>query len=358
MSVRTIRVATRIPYDVHVGPGALARLPDLVEPERRSAVLSDENVAPLHAARLGARAAPLLAVPAGERSKSLCELERVLDFLAASALDRRSLLIVLGGGVPGDLGGLAASLYQRGIALLQCPTSLLAQVDASVGGKTAVNLAAGKNLAGTFHQPMVVLADTETLSTLPDEEFRSGLGEVLKSALIGDGELLARLEEDRGALLARDPELLAEIVARCVAVKAAIVARDEEERGERAVLNLGHTFAHAIERCAGFGKVPHGVAVGTGLALALAARERAGVLLDPALPARASALLRALELVPDLAGLRERYAVALDADELARAMRTDKKGRGGRPTFVLPRRIGSIAVEQELEPGLLRELLA
>jgi 3-dehydroquinate synthetase len=143
VSVRTIRVATRVPYDVHVGPGALERLPDVVLAERASAVLSDENVAPLHAARLGARARPLLAVPAGERSKSLGELERVLDFLAAQALDRSSVLIVLGGGVPGDLGGLAASLYQRGIALVQCPTTLLAQVDAAVGGKTAVNLAAG-----------------------------------------------------------------------------------------------------------------------------------------------------------------------------------------------------------------------
>jgi 3-dehydroquinate synthase len=285
-------------------------------------------------------------------------LEHVLDFLVAAGLDRRSTLVVLGGGVLGDLGGLAAALFMRGIACVQCPTTLLAQVDSSVGGKTAVNLPAGKNLAGAFHQPACVLADTEVLATLPDDELCSGLGEVVKSALVGDGELLALLEREAAAILARDAELLGEVVARCVRVKAAIVARDEEERGERRLLNLGHTFAHAIEHAAGFGRIPHGIAVGVGLVLALRASERAGLLAESELPERVGALLSRLGLPADLAALRARSGTRLAPEEILAGMRHDKKGRSARPAFVLVHGLGRLALDQEIDERVLAEFFA
>ena len=359
MTRHCIHVATRQPYEVVAGAGVLSELEPELARAAPAAVVCDATVEKLHAARLGTRARlPRLAVPPGESSKTLEMLEHVLEFLVAAGLDRRSTLIVLGGGVIGDLGGLAAALFMRGIELVQCPTTLLAQVDSSVGGKTAVNLPAGKNLAGAFHQPKIVLADTETLATLPDEELRSGLGEVVKSALIGDGELLALLEREAATLLARDPDLLGEIVARCVRVKAAIVARDEDERGERKLLNLGHTFAHAIEHAAGFGRIPHGIAVGVGLVLALRASERAGLLAEPELVARITALLDALAMPRDLAGLRARYGMRLQRDELLRGMRHDKKGRAGQPALVLLRRIGAAEWDQDVEPSLVASLLS
>ncbi len=358
MTRQCIQVATRRPYEVVVGPGVLSELESALAPDAPAAVVCDTTVEKLHAARLaGCASLPRLAVPPGESSKSLEMLERVLDFVAAAGLDRRATLVAFGGGVVGDLGGLAAALFMRGIGLVQCPTTLLAQVDSSVGGKTAVNLLAGKNLAGAFHQPSRVLADTELLATLPDEELRSGLGEVVKSALIGDGDLLALLEREADAILARDGELLGQVVARCVRVKAAIVARDEEERGERKLLNLGHTFAHGIEQAAGFGRVPHGIAVAVGLVLALRASERAGLLEERDLTERVSALLGALSMPHDLASLRARYGVRLAPDELLHGMRHDKKGRAGKASLVLPRRIGAAERDQEVELPLLRALL-
>jgi 3-dehydroquinate synthetase len=267
--LKSVRVGTEDPYDVRIGRGLLSEVAGTTAPYSRRAVLSDDRVAPLYLARIdgGGRDAvppglvPAMVVPAGEGSKCFATLERVLEYLAENDFDRASCLVALGGGVVGDLAGLAASLYMRGIAIVQVPTTLLAQVDASVGGKTAVDLAAGKNLAGTFHQPAVVLADTDTLSTLPDAEFRSGLGEVVKSALLEGEPALTWLERCSRPIAERDPDVLAEVVERCVRLKAAIVERDPEEKGERRVLNLGHTFAHAIERAAGYGSVPHGIAV-------------------------------------------------------------------------------------------------
>lgn len=357
MSLRRLRVETASPYEVVVGPGALAELAIAVG-ERTCALLSDSNVARLHGERLGALSErPGLAVPAGEESKSLAVLERVLDFLAEIGIDRRSVLVAFGGGMVGDLGGLAAALYQRGIAYVQCPTTLLAQVDSSVGGKTAVNLSAGKNLAGAFHQPERVLADTDTLATLDDGELASGLGEVVKSALVGDAQLLELLERQATALLARDAELLADVVTRCVRVKAAVVVQDERERHERKRLNLGHTFAHAIEHAAGYGRVPHGVAVGVGLVLALRASERAGLLRDHALLERVRRLLAHLGLPAGMDALRERHGARLAPDELVRAMQSDKKGRAGRSAFVLVRGVGELDVDCELDEHLLTELL-
>jgi 3-dehydroquinate synthase len=352
-------VATRPPHCVRIGRGVLREADGLVASCSRVAVLSDLLVAPLHAVRLGELArAPRLELEPGEASKDFATLERVLDFLADAGLDRRSAVVALGGGVVGDVGGLAVSLYMRGIALVQCPTTLLAQVDAAVGGKTAVNLRAGKNLAGTFHPPLAVLADAEVLATLPAGELRSGLGEVLKTALVGDGGILAALEESVAPVLAGDPDALAELVVACVRVKAAIVGRDERETGERRALNLGHTFAHAIEHAAGYGRVPHGEAVAVGLALALAASRELGLLRDPELPARLAALAERLGLPRDLAELRHRRALPLPATALLAALRRDKKADAGEPAFVLPRAVGELELAGRLPRPLLERLLA
>jgi 3-dehydroquinate synthase len=356
---RRIAVATRVPYEVVVGRGVLGELGAALAGSSAVAVLSDENVVRAQRQRLGALAsAPLLALAPGEGSKSFATLERVLDFLLAAGLDRQSKLVAFGGGVVGDVGGLAAALFQRGIPLVQAPTSLLAQVDSSVGGKTAVNLAAGKNLAGVFHQPCAVLADTETLATLPEAELASGLGEIVKTALIGDAGLLELLAREAPAVLARDAELLGEIVARCVAVKARIVAADEEERGERKLLNLGHTFGHGIEQAAGPGTIPHGVAVAVGLVLALEASARAGLLEERGLLASIPRLLAVLGLPSSLAELRRRSGKSLDPGELLAGMRHDKKGAAGRPRFVLVRRAERLEHGHELDPALLTALLA
>jgi len=246
----------------------------------------------------------------------------------------------------------------RGIDVVQCPTTLLAMVDASVGGKTAVNLAAGKNLAGTFHQPRAVYADTATLATLPADEYLSGLGEVVKTALIGDAELLTLLEDEAERIAIRDPELLIDVVARCVRVKAGVVARDEREGGERKTLNLGHTFAHGIEHAAGYGTIPHGVAVAVGLGLALEAGARTGMLEDETLPLRVAALHERLGLPASLADLRERASLPFAAADLLAGMRHDKKGRGGTPTFVVPRGAERIEWDVEVPDDVLHTLLA
>jgi 3-dehydroquinate synthase len=351
MTIARIPVAAGDGYEVVVGPGVLGQLAlKPSEPDgERAAVLCDTTVERLHLVHLGPAAMlPRLALPPGEGSKSLATLERVLDFLVHSGLDRSSTLVAFGGGVIGDVGGLAAALYMRGIACLQCPTTLLAQVDSSVGGKTGVNLRAGKNLAGVVHQPRLVLADTRLLATLPEEELASGLGEVVKSALIGDEALLTLLEHEAEGVRARDEAVLTEVVARCVRVKAAIVSRDEHEDGERKLLNLGHTFAHGIEQAAGYGRIPHGIAVGVGLGLALAASARGALLEEPELIARVARLLARLGLPPDLAALRKRYKVRLAPDKVVAGMQHDKKGRAGRPAFVLVRGLGQLLPGQEL----------
>ena len=356
-STRRVQVATDPPYDVRIGRGILGGIEAETARFTRRAILSDENVGPLHAQKLASLSAPMLLVPAGERSKRLATVERVLEFLAASGLDRGSCLVALGGGVVGDLGGLAASLYMRGIACLQVPTTLLAQVDASVGGKTAVDLEAGKNLAGTFHQPVAVFADTETLATLPEIEIRSGLGEAVKCALIEGEEALLSLERAAPAIRAREPEIFDALVERCVRLKAEIVRRDPREAGERKVLNLGHTFAHAIERAAGYGTIPHGIAVGVGIVLALRLARATGGLEDEELPGRVERLLAALSLPNDLAALRRAQPGFPGAKAIALAMWHDKKGAAGIPRFVLPRRAGSLERDVEVDVASLESVL-
>ena len=356
MTTVRVEVGTRPPCTVDVGPGALALLGESVDGSG-VAVVTDRNVQ--RRVRTPAVAAdwPTLAVPPGEGSKSFAVLAEVLDFLAAAGLDRRGVVVALGGGVVGDLAGLAASLYMRGIAVVQCPTTLLAQVDAAVGGKTAINLTAGKNLAGTFHQPRAVLADTTVLATLPDGEFRAGLGEAVKTALLAGEELLGMVEGGAEALLARAPDPLSQLVAGCVRHKAAVVAEDERESGRRKELNLGHTFAHAIELAAGFGRVPHGEAVAVGLTLAARTSARVGLLEDPDLVERIDRILARLGLPAGLAELGEQRDVRLGAEDLVAGMRHDKKGAAGTPSLVLPRAPGRVVIDREVAPEVLLEVI-
>lgn len=358
MSALEVEVATDPPYSVRVGAGCLAELPELAARWPRCLVVSDAHVFELHGARLDALAAPHLLLPRGEAAKGLGEVEALLEGLAAAGLDRESLLVTLGGGALSDAAGLAAALYMRGIDVVHAPTTLLAQVDASVGGKTAVNLAAGKNLAGSFHQPAAVFADTSTLATLDDAEFRSGLGEVAKSALLEPGTLMQLLEQRTAGVLARDPEVLAEVVTACVRTKAAVVAADPHERGARRALNLGHTCAHGIEHVAGYGTVPHGVAVAAGIGVALACSAELGLLLDADLPRRWLALCGQLGLPADLDALRAETGLALAPAELLGAMRLDKKARGGELRMVLPLAVGRIELDVAAEASLLERVLA
>lgn len=347
------------PYDVHVGAGVRAAIAETVADADRVAIVADRRVCELHGdlARHGIDA-PMLELDGGEGIKTMSVLEEVLNFCAASSLSRSSILVAYGGGTVGDLTGLAASLFKRGLRVIQAPTTLLSQVDASVGGKTAINLAAGKNLAGTFHQPHAVYCDTGLLHTLSEPEYQSGLGEVLKTALIEGPEALAQLEADAPSLNARDAVALQETVTRCVQTKARVVVSDPEERGARRSLNLGHTFAHAIEHAAGYGRVPHGVAVAVGLRLAAdASSEVYGTATD--LAGRLTALLEVFGLPSDLNGLRQRYDLTseLSPEALHEGLGHDKKGRVGTPEFVLMRAAGEIELGVQVEDRLLMRLL-
>lgn len=352
-----VRVNTATPYDVRIGSGFLGELASELGARDAVCVLTDQNVQRLHGQALGELDETCrIVVPAGEDSKSFSRLEKVLDELVAAGLSRGSCLVAFGGGVIGDLGGFAASLFQRGIDVVQVPTTLLAQVDSSVGGKTAVNLTGGKNLAGTFHQPLQVWADCSTLKTLPLGEFQSGLGEVIKSALIGDEALLALLEREHAGVLACENNVMQQVVERCVRVKATVVAQDELEGGLRKALNLGHTFAHAIEHAAGYGTIPHGIAVGVGLVLAARAGAKVG-LANRDLESRLVALMQRYSLPTSVSSLREAYNAKLDTPSLREGMRHDKKGASGEPRFVLLESIEKVALDVELDSSLLDAIL-
>ncbi|WP_419190859.1 3-dehydroquinate synthase [Saltatorellus ferox] len=348
------------PYDVHVGEGVLQGIAAATAGADRVAVVSDREVCALHGdLRRHGVDAPMLEFDGGESIKTLGVLEEVLDFCAASSLSRSSILVAYGGGTVGDLTGMAASLFKRGLRVIQVPTTLLAQVDASVGGKTAINLAAGKNLAGTFHQPHAVFCDTGLLGTLSEAEYQSGLGEVIKTALIEGEPALAQLESISRDLGARAVTALSDTVARCVTTKARVVVSDPEERGARRSLNLGHTFAHAIEHAAGYGRVPHGIAVAVGLQLAASASERVYAS-STDLGERIGRLLSAFGLPADLEELRSRYSLgaALTANALIEGLGHDKKGRVGAPEFVLMRGPGDIELGVMIAEEELRDLLA
>ncbi|WP_140910007.1 3-dehydroquinate synthase [Cognatiluteimonas lumbrici] len=338
-TVRSLRVEGERPYDIHAGPGLLDDGAALAAQVRGRHVLlvSDANVAPLHAGRvleaLAAQGAPrprLATLPAGEAAKSLDGFAALLQELAAMGATRDACVFALGGGVVGDLAGFAAACWMRGIDLVQLPTTLLAMVDSSVGGKTAIDLPQGKNLVGAFHSPRAVFADTGTLRTLPDRELRAGLAEVAKYGAIIDAPFLDWLDANAAALLARDDDALADAIARSCAHKAAIVARDPREHGERALLNFGHTFAHAIEAeqgYAGNGALNHGEAVAVGMVLAARLSHALGLAPDT----DADRLRRLLERL----GLDTRLPAGLDPQALLARTRLDKKATADGLRFVL-----------------------
>lgn len=366
MSTHTVRVAldTRS-YDILIGPDVLdeagERLRAIVGPSRhRVFVLTDAQVWPLHGARLTAilgrsgLLAEVIAVPAGEASKSFSNLEYVLEELISREAERNDLLVAFGGGVIGDLAGLVAGLMKRGMPFVQIPTTLLSQVDSSVGGKTAINSRHGKNLIGLFNQPVLVLADIGLLSTLPPREWRAGYAEVIKYGLIDRPDFFDHLEHATSDILAGDTEALAYAVKVSCESKAEVVAADETERGRRALLNLGHTFGHAIEKARGFdGRVLHGEAVATGMAMAYRFSQELGLCPGQDV-VRVERLLSASGLAPTLAALE---TGSFDPDELLSHMYQDKKVESGAMTLILAEGIGRSFVKKGVEPAPLRAFL-
>lgn len=342
-------------YPILIGAQLIARGADLAArvSARDVLIVSNTVVAELYApalrAALGARRVVEVILPDGEMHKTLDNVARILDVLVANRFGRDACVLALGGGVVGDMAGFAAACYQRGVAFVQVPTTLLAQVDSSVGGKTGVNHVGGKNLIGAFHQPVAVIADTSTLETLPDRELRAGLAEVIKYGLICDAEFFAWLEAHIDELLAHEPAALAHAIRRCCELKAQIVARDEYEHGERAWLNFGHTFAHAIESATAYGGWLHGEAVAAGMLIA-ADMSRACGLLAPDDVARIERLLRR-------AGL-SRPASEVPATLALDLMRIDKKVLAGRIRLVLLRRIGEACLSADYPDDALRTTLA
>jgi len=346
-------------YPIRIGAGLLADTDSLAAlvPGRHALVLSDTHVAPLYLRNLEAALTgkqwSALVLPAGEQEKNLVRFGEAMAALAALGASRDATVIALGGGVVGDLAGFAAACWMRGVRFVQLPTTLLAMVDSSVGGKTAVDLPAGKNLVGAFHQPAAVLADLDTLVTLPVRELRAGLAEVVKYGAIGDAGFFDWLEARAEALVAGEREALAEAIARSCAHKAGVVARDETEQGERALLNFGHTFGHAIEAEQGYGGLNHGEAVAVGMVLAATLSTRLG--LAPAEHGqRLAALLARL-------GLPTRLPATLAPESLLARMRLDKKAVSGALRLILWRGtgraeiVGSVADDEVLavlrDPG-------
>ena len=351
-------------YEVLIGPGLLARAGALladVMPRRRTVVVTDATVAALHGdtvlaafAQAGV-AARMIVLPPGEQTKSFEGLADLCDRLLAETLDRGDVITALGGGVIGDLTGFAAAIYKRGIDFVQLPTTLLAQVDSAVGGKTAIDTPRGKNLIGAFHQPRRVLADIDVLATLPVRELRAGYAEVLKYGLLGDRAFFEGLESRGPDVVAGDPAALTWAVEHAVRMKAEIVAEDEREAGRRALLNLGHTFGHALEAETGFGgDLLHGEGVGAGMALAFRySADRGHCCGQDA--ARAVRAIAAAGLPTTLA---EIPGAPFRVETLISHMRQDKKAEGGDITLILARAIGETWVEKAVAPGPLADFLA
>ena len=342
-------------YPIHIGPGLLGQ-PELLRPHipgQQVLVVSNTTVAPLYLERTRAMLTGLRCeaaiLPDGERYKTLDTLDRVFTALLDHRFDRHCTLIALGGGVIGDLAGFAAACYQRGVHFIQIPTTLLAQVDSSVGGKTAVNHPLGKNMIGAFHQPRCVLADTDTLATLPDRELSAGLAEVIKYGLIRDRPFLDWLEVNLEALLARDAAALSEAIERSCRNKAEVVGADERESGNRALLNLGHTFGHAIETGAGYGAWLHGEAIAVGMCMAADLSQRLGWIAAGDLE-RIRALTLAARLPVD-------PPPGLAPDRFLELMAVDKKVLEGRLRLVLLRAIGEAVVTADFPSTALRATL-
>jgi 3-dehydroquinate synthase len=342
-------------YPIHIGRGLLGQA-GLLEPciaGSRVAVVTNTTVGPLYLNRvLGALAAwnPIsVELPDGEEYKTLEVLNRIFTALLENRCDRKTTLVALGGGVVGDMAGFAAATYQRGVPFIQVPTTLLAQVDSSVGGKTGVNHPLGKNMIGAFHQPRCVIIDTDTLSTLPDNELSAGLAEVIKYGLIGDPEFFYWLEQNLDKLTAREPQALAYAIERSCSDKARVVAADEREAGQRALLNLGHTFGHAIETGAGYGAWLHGEAVAAGVCMAADLSRRMGWLKSEEV-ARIETLIRR-------AKLPTRAPESLSSGRLRQLMGVDKKVEAGKLRLVLPKGLGHAVVTQDFPSALLDETL-
>ncbi|WP_373506888.1 3-dehydroquinate synthase [Thiocapsa sp.] len=342
-------------YPIHIGSGLLSD-PELYRPHLLGAqvmIVTNETVAPLYleqlrAALTGYRVGEVI-LPDGEQYKTMEVWNRIFDALLQARFGRDCTLIALGGGVVGDMAGFAAACYQRGVAFIQVPTTLLAQVDSSVGGKTGINHPAGKNMIGAFHQPRAVIADTSTLATLPQRELSAGLAEVLKYGLIRDAVFLGWLETHMAELLARDADALAYIIRRSCEIKAEIVAADEHEAGQRALLNLGHTFGHAIETATGYGTWLHGEAVGVGICMAADLSARLGWLTE-------ADVGRIRRLVTS-AGLPVTAPADLSAERFLELMAVDKKVQGGQLRLVLLQHPGDALVTGDIDPSLLRETL-
>ena len=341
-------------YPIFIGAGAMELTAEFekVIPARDVLLVTNTTVGPLYAAKLTAALAPRrcleIVLPDGEVHKTFANISRMMDVLIANRFARDACVVALGGGVVGDMSGFAAACYQRGIAFVQVPTTLLAQVDSSVGGKTGVNHPGGKNMIGAFHQPAAVFADTNALATLPGRELRAGLAEVLKYGLIVDRDFFDWLEAHAEKLLARDTRALTHAIKRSCEIKAEIVARDEHERGDRALLNLGHTFGHAIESATNYSTWLHGEAVGAGMLLAADVSQRLGWV-SAADVARIENVLRKFGLRTDVS--------ALSAATLAENMKIDKKVAAGRIRLVLLKAIGKSVVTGDYEDAVLRETL-
>jgi 3-dehydroquinate synthase len=346
-------------YAIKIGGGLLARLGGecaRLKLGARCAIITDTNVgrrfakAAFNSLATAGFSPSLIVVPAGETAKSLKTVQTGYDLLAAQRLERKSFIVALGGGVVGDLAGFVAATYLRGIAFVQVPTTLLAQVDSSVGGKVGVNLKAGKNLVGAFYQPRLVLCDLDTLATLPEREYRAGLAEVIKYGIIYDAKLFAQLERDLPKLLRREPKTLAAVVARCCEIKAEVVGQDETEGGLRAILNFGHTIGHAIENISGYGKYLHGEAISIG--------QVAAAKLSHALTGLSGRDAGRIRDLFQLSGLP--YFIKLNAVQrrkLFAAMKLDKKVSGGEIKFVLARKVGRVVWGRRVPGNLINRAL-
>ena len=351
----TVDLGTRS-YPIYIGAGLLAD-PEAYRPHipgRQVMIVTNETVAPLYLERtksaLRDYQVDQVVLPDGERFKTLDTWNSIFDALLQARFGRDCTLVALGGGVVGDMAGFAAACYQRGVSFIQVPTTLLAQVDSSVGGKTGINHPAGKNMIGAFHQPLAVIADIETLDTLPQRELSAGLAEVLKYGLIRDTDFLAWLEEQIDRLLARDPSALGRAILRSCEIKADIVGADELESGDRALLNLGHTFGHAIEAGTGYGNWLHGEAVGAGTCMAASLSGRLGWL--------AETDVERVRKIIGRAGLPTAPPADLSADRFIELMAIDKKVLSGKLRLVLLESIGNAVVFSDPDQCALRATLS
>jgi 3-dehydroquinate synthase len=346
-------------YDIAIGGGLIAACGSFLKerlPARHAVVITDDRVRSPHAdAVLSALSvegirADLLVFPAGEPSKCLAEAERLWNRLVELRADRRTVIVAVGGGVVGDLAGFVAATFARGLSFVQVPTSVIAQVDSSVGGKVGINLPLAKNMVGCFWQPAGVLIDTVVLETLPEREYLSGLAEVVKYGVILDAEFFAYVEQQTDAIRTRRPNILSQLIERSCQLKAQVVEQDErEEKGLRAALNYGHTFGHAIETVAGYGRYLHGEAVSIGMVCAAELAQRLGRI-DHSVANRQRNLLAALGLPVQVAGL--------DPEMLLAAMQRDKKAEQGNLNFVLPSRLGHVESVGQIDLKLVRQILA